>query len=264
MTDKNTVPTSSKAQNIANEVRRRIVEREWRQGDRIPDEADLAIEFDAARATVNKALQLLAEEGLLDRRRRAGTRVAVDPVRKATFTISIVREQVEQAGMDYSHRVVAQRRSPVPGEIAARLGLPKGEVLVHMRAVHYGNGQPFQLEDRWINPRAAPGLEKADFWQLNANEWLVRNAPYLRAELAFTAENANQRDARLLQTRPGQALLIMHRTTWNDLGPITTVRVAFQPGHLLGTTTAKTALATGPFGEMTAPEAAGPQPVSGP
>lgn len=235
MTDKQAGPTSPKAQNIANEVRRRIVEREWRQGDRIPDEADLAIEFDAARATVNKALQLLADEGLLDRRRRAGTRVTIDPVRKATVAISIVREQVEQAGMTYSHRVVAQRRSPPPAAIAARLGLPQGEVLIHMRAVHYGDGRPFQLEDRWINPRAAPGLEQADFWQLNANEWLVRNAPYLRAELTFSAENANRRDARLLQTRPGQALLIVHRTTWNDLGPITTVRVAFQPGHRVGT-----------------------------
>jgi GntR family histidine utilization transcriptional repressor len=235
VTDRQASPTSPKAQHIAREVRRRIVEREWRQGDRIPDEADLAIEFDAARATVNKALQLLADEGLLDRRRRAGTRVAVDPVRKATVTISIVREQVEQAGMVYGHRVVAQRRSPIPAEIAARLGLPEGEILVHMRAVHYGDGKPFQLEDRWINPRAAPELEKADFWQLNANEWLVRNAPYLRADLSFSAENANPRDARLLQTRPGQALLIMHRTTWNDLGPITTVRVAYQPGHVVAT-----------------------------
>ena len=82
------------AQSIATEVRRRIVEREWRQGDRIPDEADLATEFGAARATVNKALQLLADEGLLDRRRRAGTRVAAAPVRKATFTIPIIREQI--------------------------------------------------------------------------------------------------------------------------------------------------------------------------
>lgn len=113
----------SKAQAIETEVRRRIVEREWRQGQRIPDEADLAVEFDAARSTVNKALQRLADEGLLDRRRRAGTKVAVDPVRKATFAISIVREQVEQAGMAYSHRVVAQRRTPVPEDIAARLGI---------------------------------------------------------------------------------------------------------------------------------------------
>ncbi|MGN6304431.1 MAG: GntR family transcriptional regulator [Mesorhizobium sp.] len=225
----------SKARTIANEVRRRIVEGQWRQGDRIPDEADLAIEFDAARATVNKALQLLANDGLLDRRRKAGTRVTVDPVRKASFTISIVREQVEQAGMVYSYRVVAQRRSPVPAGIAARIGLAQGEVLVRMRAIHYADGQPFQLEDRWLNLRATPTLAEADLPHLNANEWLVRNAPYLRAEMAFSAEGADRRDARLLGTQPGRALLVLYRSTWNDLGPITTVRVAFQPGHIVGT-----------------------------
>lgn len=225
----------SKAQAIETEVRRRIVEREWRQGQRIPDEADLAVEFDAARSTVNKALQRLADEGLLDRRRRAGTRVAVDPVRKATFSISIVREQVEQAGMAYSHRVVAQRRTPVPEDIAARLGIAPGTPLIHMRALHYGDGRPFQLEDRWLNPDAVRGLERADFWQLNANEWLVRNTPYLRAEMSFSAENASRRDARLLQTQVGQALLVLHRSTWNDLGPVTSVRVAYPPGHVVTT-----------------------------
>jgi len=225
----------SKAQAIETEVRRRIVEREWRQGQRIPDEADLAVEFDAARSTVNKALQRLADEGLLDRRRRAGTRVAVDPVRKATFAISIVREQVEQAGMAYSHRVVAQRRTPVPEDIAARLGIAAGTSLIHMRALHYGDGRPFQLEDRWLNPEAVRGLERADFWQLNANEWLVRNTPYLRAEMSFSAENASRRDARLLQTQVGQALLVLHRSTWNDLGPVTSVRVAYPPGHVVTT-----------------------------
>ena len=67
----------AKAQGIAGEVRRRIVEREWRQGDRIPDEADLAAEFGAARGTVNKALQILAEDRL--RLARAGR--AVDHIR---------------------------------------------------------------------------------------------------------------------------------------------------------------------------------------
>ena len=239
MTDRQTspgpAPNSAKAQHIAAEVRRRIVDREWRQGERIPDEADLAVEFGAARATVNKALQLLADEGLLDRRRRAGTRVTVNPVRKATIAIPIVREQIEGAGMAYGHRTVAQRRSPLPADIAARIGLPEGTVLIHLRAVHYGDGRPFQMEDRWINPHAVPGLDQVDFRQVNANEWLVRHALYLRAELSFSAANADAREARLLRTRRGQALLILHRSTWNDAGPITTVRIACHPGHVMTT-----------------------------
>lgn len=234
MTDRPPIPTA-KAAYIADQVRRRIVDREWQQGDRIPDEAELAVEFGVARATVNKALQLLADDGLLDRRRRAGTRVAVNPVRKATLSIPIVREQVEAAGMDYSHRVVARRISPLPADIAERIGLPTATPLIHLRELHFGDGLPFQLEDRWINPIAAPGAAQADFRHLNANEWLVRNAPYLRVEMDMSAANADAREARLLATRQGQALLILNRTTWNDLGPITTVRLAFRPGHVMAT-----------------------------
>lgn len=227
MTDK----SASKAQAITAEVRRRIVDREWRQGDRIPDEAELAVEFGVARATVNKALQLLAEEGLLDRKRRAGTRVTVNPARKTTLTIPIVREQIEQAGMEYSHRVIAQKLSPLPAGVAARMALAEGTPLIHLRTVHHGDDKPFQVEDRWINPVAAPGAEAVDFQRINPNEWLVRNFPWLRNDMAFSAENADARDARLLETRQGTALLILQRTTWNDLGAITSVRLAFHPGY---------------------------------
>lgn len=226
-----TAPSVSKAQAITSEVRRRIVEREWLQGHRIPDEAELAVEFGVARATVNKALQLLAEEGLLDRKRRAGTHVTVNPARKATLTIPIVREQIEHAGMEYSHRVIAQKRGPAPADIAARMALPEGHGLIRLRTVHYGDARPFQVEDRWINPEAAPGAEAIDFQRINANEWLVRNFPWVRADMAFSAENANARDARLLETRQGTALLISQRTTWNEMGAITSVRLAFHPGY---------------------------------
>lgn len=227
------LPPAAKAQAIVSEVRRRIVEREWRQGDRIPDEAELAVEFGVARATVNKALQVLAEEGLLDRKRRLGTHVSLNPVRKATVTIPIVREQIEQAGMEYSHRVIAQNLSLPTPDVAARMSIAEGERLVHLRSVHYGDGQPFQVEDRWINPIATPGVEDIDFQRINANEWLVRNFPWSSADISFSAQNASARDARLLGTRQGSALLILLRTTWNDLGAITSVRVAFQPGYVM-------------------------------
>lgn len=225
--------SASKAQTIASEVRRRIAEREWGQGDRIPDEAELAREFNAARATVNKALQTLAGEGFLERKRRAGTHVAINPARKATLTIPVVRGQVEAAGMAYSHRLVSRSTEPLPPDIAARMRLQQGLPLLHLRTVHYGDGKPFQAEDRWINPSAAPGAEAADFSRTSANEWLVRNFPWASADIAFSAENAGAREAKLLGTKAGTAFLILHRTTWNAAGPITSVRLAFHPGYTM-------------------------------
>ncbi len=71
------------------EVLRRIHCRDWEPGEQIPNEADLALEFGCARATVNRALRTLAESGVLDRKRKAGTRVALHPVGKATLNIPI-------------------------------------------------------------------------------------------------------------------------------------------------------------------------------
>ena len=229
MTDK--PASSSKANAIVAEVRRRIVDREWQQGDRIPDEVELAVEFGAARATVNKALQILAEEGLLDRKRRAGTHVTINPARRATLTIPVVREQIERAGRQYGYRLIAKKSSIPPAQIAADMALPQDTTLIHLRAVHYGDGIPFQLEDRWINPAAVTRLPPVDFRVLNANEWLVRNAPYSSANITFTAANADHRESRLLLVPRDTALLILHRITWSDAGAITWVRVSCAPEY---------------------------------
>ena len=70
---------------------------QWQPGDLIPGEVELADEFGCARATVNRALQDLADAGLVERKRKAGTRVALNPVRKVTVEVPVVRQDVEGA-----------------------------------------------------------------------------------------------------------------------------------------------------------------------
>ena len=106
------------------EVLRRINAREWKPGDFIPNEAELSVEFGCARATVNRALRNLAESGLLDRRRKAGTRVALHPVRKATLDIPVIRYEIEGKGQTYRHSVLLQERLAPPSGIRALM--PEG------------------------------------------------------------------------------------------------------------------------------------------
>ena len=65
---------------VQEEVLRRIRDREWQPGEQIPNEADLALELNCARTTVNRALRSIADSGLIQRRRKAGTFVALNPV----------------------------------------------------------------------------------------------------------------------------------------------------------------------------------------
>lgn len=222
-------------QAVRDEVLRRIRARVWAPGDRIPDEADLAREFGCARATVNRALRALAEAGLIERRRRAGSRVALHPVRKARLDIPVIRIEIEGRGAAYGYRLLSRAVTVPPPPLAARLRLPSGAPALHLLALHLGDGSPRVLEDRWIDPGAVPEALEADFAAQSANEWLVLNVPFEGGDIAFSAAAATAEEAAVLACPPGAPLFVTDRTTWRAGRTLTTVRLAFAPGYRLAT-----------------------------
>jgi len=217
------------------EALRRVHTGLWAPGARIPDEAELAAEFGCARATVNRALRSLAEDGLLLRRRKGGTRVPTTPVRKATFDISIIRQEVESRSQQYGYQLIDDRLQKPPGDAQAALDLPDDAPLRHVMALHLADDRPFCLEDRWLNP----GLMKLDqvrFDKLSANEWLVRNLAYSVGTISFHALSADPDTARLLDCAEGTALFAIERTTRNAAAPITFVRLTYASGYRMQAT----------------------------
>ncbi|WP_343115511.1 GntR family transcriptional regulator [Ostreiculturibacter nitratireducens] len=218
-------------QAIQEDVLARIRAREWPPGTMIPTEAELATEYGCARATVNRALRELADAGYLDRRRKAGTRVAALPVRKATFAIPVIRLEVEGRGMAYSHELLSCRREAADGALAARLGLRTGAEVLRIRAMHRADGAPYCYEDRLVPVAAVPGILSADLRTVSANEWLVRNAPFTRGDLEFSAREAGPEEAEVLGCAPGAALFTLDRRTWNGSDAVTEVRISYAPGY---------------------------------
>ena len=218
---------------IRAEVLRRIHLRLWPPGSGIPNEQDLATEFGCARATVNRALRDLAAAGVLERRRKAGTRVALTPVRKATLSIPVTRLEVEGRGQRYSFVLLGQCLAAPPLPLSQRLGLPATARLLHLQSLHLADGLPHAFEDRWLNPAALPTLPVPDFTAISANEWLVRHVSYTYGDIAFSARAATADEVRHLAVTPGTALFITERTTWTGDIPITSVRLAFAPGYRL-------------------------------
>ncbi len=220
---------------IRDEMARRIAERVWQPGALIPGETALAAEFGAARATVNRAVQELARSGLVERRRRAGTRVVPHPVREARFAIPLVRAEVEAIGAAYSYVLLSREAGPAPELVRARLGLTAQEEMVHVRALHLADRAPYQYEDRWINLGAAPAARVESFDKIGPNEWLVANAPFSRAEFRFLAAAASAEEAALLQLEAGQPVFVGERLTWLGEKPITLVRMVHPPSHRMVT-----------------------------
>ncbi len=218
---------------ISAEIEGRIRGGAWKPGERIPREADLAEEFACARATVHRALRTLVDQGLIVRRRRAGSRVVKTQVRRTEFRIPIMRHEVEAAGHAYGYRLVSRKSGPPPASVRDRMKLEPGAAVLYLEALHFADETAHALENRWINPGAVPGVLDVDFSGVSANEYLVRNVPFSTGEISLSAASATKDEARLLGVSPGAALFATSRVTWSDGTAITVARLAYPPGYEL-------------------------------
>ncbi len=203
-------------QDIQAEALRRIQSREWPPGAQIPKEAELAAELGCARATVNRALRALAEDGWLERRRRAGTRVALSPQRRAQMVVPVLKQEIEKAGKTYNHRL---------------LHIHSDANELQLRTLHLADGAPYAVEDRIIALDVLPQAAIQDFTTISANEWLVQNAPFDHGTMEYSAAPAEAFEATHLSCPEGTPLLVLTRETFSEAGRITRVRMAYAPDH---------------------------------
>lgn len=220
---------------IKSDILRKITSGEWQPGALLPREAELAAAYDCARATVNRAMRELAEEGILERRRRAGTRVRLAPRRSARFDIPIVRREIEDQGAAYRYALVRREVAAAPDWLRARMRLAGGSEALHLTCLHFADGNPFQFEDRWINLTRLPEARDADFSEVGPNEWLVAAIPFSDAEISLSATAADRGLADHLGCAPGDPLFQVERSTWWDGQAVTYVRLCYRRGHRMTT-----------------------------
>ncbi|MDG1375557.1 MAG: GntR family transcriptional regulator [Yoonia sp.] len=218
---------------IRDRIQTRILDRIYAPGDKLPKDEDIAAEFGCARSTVQRAMQDLSDIGLVERRRKGGTHVRLDPVTRATVNIAITRREIEDRGSVYGYRLIRREEADAPKEVLDRFGLTGRVKMLHVEALHLSDNRPYILEDRWVSITTAPEILTVDLAQESANEWLVRNKPYSKCDMSFYAVSASDLMARQLDTAQGAALLVIERTTWIGSDPITTVQAVTAPDYKL-------------------------------
>ncbi len=212
-----------------------ILDGVYAPGDKLPRDMDIAANLNCARTTVQRAMRDLAERGIVERRRKGGTRVRADPVTRATLDIPDTRKEVEAKGATYGYQLVRKSLALAPRSVIAAFGLSEPEKMLRVEALHMADNRPYIFEDRWVSTNTVPELLDIDLATQSANEWLIHNRPYSRFDLRFYAETADASMAELLDTRLGDALLVIERTTWIGNAPITTLKATTCPGYQLRT-----------------------------
>src|SRR5580698_4766075 len=76
-------------------------------GDKIDSEPRLSKRFGVSRFTITRAIEILVDEGLINRRQGLGTFVAAPPLKRAPSYLASFSEAITAARRAGSHRVLA-------------------------------------------------------------------------------------------------------------------------------------------------------------
>jgi GntR family histidine utilization transcriptional repressor len=202
-----------------------IVSGLWPPGTRVPTETVLTRVYHTSRMTVGKAIQSLATEGLVKRRRKIGTVVAERPLERPVFEIWDIADIVPRNGGTYRYRLLERRELDDDPMRREMLGVSTRTPVLLVRCLHLSNDEPFQFEERLINIEAAPGIMDQSLSAQGPGRWLLAHVPWTDAEHRISAREAPEEIAHHLHVRAQSACLVVDRRTWNRSAPVTFARL---------------------------------------
>jgi GntR family transcriptional regulator len=194
---------------------------EWRPGDAIPSEMELAVRFGVSQGTVRKAIDELAAENLLLRRQGKGTYVASHNDPRAFFRF--LRLQSLSGEVEPSRSVPLECWRAKAGQEAARvLGLKLGDPIIILRRLLEFSGKPVVVDEIYLPGDVFSGLGigmlkewQGSLYGLFETQFGVR---MVRAEERLRAVAADRVSAELLKVAEGSPLLSVERVSYSYAG----------------------------------------------
>jgi GntR family transcriptional regulator len=193
---------------------------EWKPGEAIPSEMDLATRFRVSQGTVRKAIDELAAENLVVRRQGKGTFVATHAEQHVRYRfLKLVPDSGDRDSEGPAQREVLEcRRLRASADVARALALRTGDPVVQVRRVLAFGGIPTILEDLWLPGNAFKGLsaDQMAAWQgpTYAMFELQFGVRMVRAEEKIRAIAADTAQAALLAVPAGAPLLSVERLSY--------------------------------------------------
>jgi GntR family transcriptional regulator len=193
---------------------------EWKPGEMIPSEMDLASRFRVSQGTVRKAIDELASENLLLRRQGKGTFVATHAEQQVQFRfLKLVPDSGTRGSEGPAQRdIIDCRRSRASADVGRALALRTGDTVLQVRRVLSFGGTPIILEDIWLPAAPFKGLTaerlancQGPMYALFETEFSVR---MVRAEEKIRAISATEHHAQLLRVSLGTPLLSVERIAY--------------------------------------------------
>jgi GntR family transcriptional regulator len=177
---------------------------EWRPGDLLPPERQLAGRYGCSLITVRRALGELAREGRLERTRGRGTTVLPPRIERDFGGTMSFTEEMQDRGLDPETRLIAARPESAGEVVAAALRIEPGSPTLYLERLRAAGGEPLLLEQVHLPAELFPGLLASDLEHGSLYDLLTARygTRIVRAREALEPVLLRAREARLLGQRP--------------------------------------------------------------
>ena len=217
---------------------KRLQAGEWKPGEPIPSENELAARYRVSQGTVRKAIDALANDNLLVRRQGRGTFVATHLEVRTQFRFLRLRpddlpdpesSDSDQAiahgspgeravqGQVLRSQVLECRRLRGPADIARVLQGRAGETLVMVRRLLDLEGEPTVLDEIWLPGARFKGLTAERLANYSGPLYALLETEFgtrmIRAEERIKAVSAPEDVAKILHVKTGRPLLRVDRVS---------------------------------------------------
>lgn len=217
-------PRLLRYQRLRDEFAQKIANQEWRAGEAIPGEHELARAYGIAVGTVRKALEGLVAEGLLERIQGRGTFV-----RRARFDGSLFRFfrfQTKTGERKIPTSVILNREvQEAPSTVASALDLPTRSKVIHMFRLRIIDEEPVLVEDIWLPYDRFQKFTSVDVTQIGDLLYPAYEEHcgqiVASASETLTIEGLSASDAKHLQLSPGAPVVLIERLAFGyDRSPL--------------------------------------------
>lgn len=152
----------TKYEMVSNKIRQRIREGEYTVGSYIPDQVSLAKEFGVSRMTVKKGMDILELEGLILRKRGAGTLVKKTALSEEQ-TASIMEYEgltKQLASQEVKSKIISFKLDFPNEQVQEKLMLDKHDPIYKIIRLRVVDGAPYILEHTIMNATLIPGINE--------------------------------------------------------------------------------------------------------
>ena len=161
--------TATKYQHVYTQIRDFISSEKWPLGETIPSENELVEYFKVSRITVRSALRLLADDGLILRKRGKGT-IVTNKIPQADNCFQSLTQKILQNG-DTPSSVILDFKKIINNNHTEHF--TQGEKLYYIKRLRKVNGNPYLISNAFVSYKHAFGLSKNYFSEDESNQSII-------------------------------------------------------------------------------------------